>query len=370
VISVKEKEEDIGTRILTHLAAPMEVGFELLPYCNLRCFHCFSNSSPDQPYTGLSLRKIEALYDELVELQVFKIYLGGGEPFARRDILEIIKLAADRSLAVTISTNGSFLTERHIDVLGRIRPAVIQVSLDGACAETHDGMRGAGSFNKATGALKLLRTVGISTAIGTVGCQTNFPEIPDILQIALDLGVSCFHLMGLQPAGRASSSYESQRLTENQWLFLHDFFNLRGSVLREVIDLQVEIDKFVLFKHRLFTPQAHLDSFSKLWCICPCGRRLCTIAANGDVLPCELMRDVIAGNVHSRPLSKIWKRSVAFESIRKRSLGIAACSDCRFWDVCQGGCAAATLNLTGALTGADPRCELANKEISRASSQS
>ncbi len=301
---------------------------------------------------------------------MFKIYLGGGEPFARRDILEIIKLAADRSLAVTISTNGSFLTEKHIDVLGRIRPAVIQVSLDGACAETHDGIRGAGSFNKATGALNLLRTAGICTAIGTVGCQTNFHEIPDILQIALDLGVSCFHLMGLQPAGRASSVFESQRLTESQWLFLHDFFSLRASALRELIDLQVEIDKFVLFKHRLFTPQAHLDSFSKLWCICPCGRRLCTIAANGDVLPCELMRGVIAGNVHSRPLSKIWKRSVAFESIRKRSLGIAACSDCRFWDSCQGGCAAATFNLTGALTAADPRCELANKEISRASSQS
>jgi radical SAM protein with 4Fe4S-binding SPASM domain len=364
------KDEDAGTQsVLTHLAAPTEVGFELLPYCNLRCFHCFSNSSPDQPYTGLSLRKIGALYDELVELQVFKIYLGGGEPFARRDILEIIELAVDRSLAVTISTNGSFLTERHLEVLGRIRPALIQISLDGASAETHDGIRGPGSFRKATGALKLLRTAGIRTAIGTVACQTNFQEIPDILQIALDLGVNCFHLMGLQPAGRAHSSYESQRLTENQWLFLHDFFNLRGSALRDVIDLQVEIEKFVLFKHRLFTPPGQLDSFSKLWCTCPCARRLCTIAANGDVLPCELMRDVIAGNVHSRPLSKIWKRSPAFESIRKRSLGIAACSDCPFWDCCQGGCAAATLNLTGALTGADPRCELANREISRASSQ-
>lgn len=345
--------------MLTHLAAPIEVGFELLPYCNLRCVHCYSNAGPDQPRIGLSLRKIEALYDELVDLQVFKIYLGGGEPFARRDILDIIQLAVQRSLAVTISTNGALLTERRLDALRSVPPALIQVSLDGACARTHDGIRGIGSFDKAVRALQLLVRAGLCTAIGTVACQSNYREIPDMLRLTLNLGVSSFHLMGLQPAGRAFSHFGDQRLTEEQWLVLHKFFSHRPAALSKRIEFHIEIDKFVLFKHGLFTPQNHLDNFAQMWCTCPCSRSLCTITSNGDVLPCELMRDVVAGNVHRQSLREIWKRSAVFAAIRRRSLGIAACTDCHFWDCCQGGCAAVTHNLTGRFTGADPRCELA-----------
>jgi len=345
--------------MLTHLGAPIEVDFELLPYCNLRCVHCYSNAGPDQPRIGLSLRKIEALCDELVDLQVFKIYLGGGEPFAHRDILDIIQLAAQRSLAVTISTNGALLTERRLDALRRVPPALIQVSVDGACARTHDGIRGIGSFDKAVRALQLLVRAGLCTAIGTVACQSNYREIPDMLRLTLDLGVRSFHLMGLQPAGRALSHFEDQQLTEEQWLVLHKFFSHRAAALSNRIEFHIEIDKFVLFKNRLFTPQNHLDKFAKMWCTCPCSRSLCTITANGDVLPCALMRDVVAGNVHRQSLREIWKRSAGFAAIRRRSLGIAACSDCHFGDCCQGGCAAVTHNLTGKFTGADPRCELA-----------
>jgi len=345
--------------MLTHLAAPVEVGLELLPYCNLKCFHCYSNSGPDQSHTGLSLEEIEALCDELADLQVFKINLVGGEPFARRDIVEIIQLAVDRSLAVTITTNGALLTERRLDTLRDAPPALIQVSLDGACAETSDAIRGIGSFDKAVRALRLLTRAGLRTAIGTVACQWNYREIPDIVRLTLELGASNFHLMGLQPAGRGLFRFEDQRLTEEQWLFLYDFFSERAAALSDRIGLHLEIDKFVLFKHGRFTPQNHLDEFARMCSTCPCGRSKCTITTNGDVLPCGLMRDVVAGNVRRQSLREIWNRSEVFAAIRRRSLGIAACSDCPFWNDCLGGCPAITHNLAGNFTGADPRCELA-----------
>lgn len=350
----------------SYLVAPIEVGFELLPYCNLRCAHCYSNAGPDQPHRGLSLNKLEALCDELVQLQVFKIYLGGGEPFARRDILDILRLAAERSLAAVISTNGTLLNEQRVEALGRFPPTMVQVSLDGACARTHDSLRGPRSFERAVGALRLLVRAGLRTAIGTVACQSNFREISDILQLALDLGVGTFHLMGLQPAGRGLARFASQRLTEGQWLSLHDFFRERAGSLSRAIDLKIEIDKFVLFRGRRVAPLGHADSFTQLWCTCPCSRSLCTITANGDVLPCELMRDVVAGNVHRQSLREIWRHAPAFRAVRKRSLGITACAGCRFWELCQGGCAAATYNLIGTLTGADPRCQLAHQQASRA----
>ena len=345
--------------MLTHLAAPVEVGLELLPYCNLRCFHCYSDSGPDQSRTGLTLETIEGLCDELANLQVFKINLVGGEPFARRDIVEVIKIAAQRSLAVTITTNGTLLNERRLDALGEAVPALVQVSLDGACAETNDAIRGIGAFEKAVRGLRLLTRAGVRTAIGTVVCQRNFREIPDILRLTLEMGVRNFHLMGLQPGGRGIDQFEGQRLTEEQWVAVYEFFSNQAAVLHGQIGLQIEIDKLVLFKHGLLAPQNHRDEFAKMCSTCPCGRSMCTISAHGDVLPCGLMRDVVAGNIHRQSLREIWNGSEVFRTIRQRSLGIAACSGCCFWDQCLGGCAAVTHNLAGTFTGADPRCELA-----------
>ena len=345
--------------MLTHLSAPIEVGFELLPYCNLRCSHCYSQAGPDQPRDGLSLRRIEGVFDELVSLQVFKIYVGGGEPFARRDIVEVVRLAAERSLVTTISTNGALLTEKGIDALRPVAPALIQVSLDGACARTHDRIRGVGSFAKAIRALQLLVQADLRTAIGTVACQDNYREIAAILRLSLNLGVRIFHLMGLQPAGRALFCFDDQRLTDEQWLDLYQFFSHQSAALSKRIDLNIEIDKFVLFKHGLLTPPNHLNTFAKMWCTCPCGKTLCTITSSGDVLPCELMRDVVAGNVLRQSLREIWNRSAVFAAIRRRCLGITACNECDFWDYCQGGCAAITHTLIGKFTEADPRCELA-----------
>jgi radical SAM protein with 4Fe4S-binding SPASM domain len=337
----------------------VEVGLELLPYCNLRCFHCYSDSGPDQSHTGLSLEKIKALCDELADLQVFKINLLGGEPFARRDITEIIQLAAQRSLAVTITTNGTLLNEWRLEALREAPPALIQVSLDGACAETNDAIRGTGSFDKAVRGLGLLMSAGVRTAIGTVACQRNYREIPNILRLTLELGVKNFHLMGVQPGGRGIAQFEDQRLTDEQWVVLYEFFSERAAKLCEQIGFQIEIDKLVLFKHGLLTPQNHLDEFVRMCSTCPCSRSMCTITANGDVLACGLMRNVVAGNILQQSLREIWNGSEVFRAIRQRSLGIAACSGCPFWNSCLGGCAAVTYNLAGNFTGADPRCELA-----------
>ncbi len=350
----------------THFAAPVEVGFELLRYCNLRCWHCFSESGPDGRRVGLPLSKIESLFDELARLRVFKVYLGGGEPFARKDILDVVRLAAERRLAVSISTNGAFLHEEHVAALTDCPPALVQVSLDGACARTHDAIRGPGSFDKAVRALQRLAPSGLCTAVGTTACQSNFREIPRILRLVRDLGVRIFHLMGLQPAGRGLAAFAGERLTASQWLALHDYFSRRRGELSRELELQIEIDKLVLFQHRPPSVFGRLDGFVKLMSTCPCSRSLCTITAEGDVLPCELMRDVVAGNVYRQSLREIWGGSPAFRLLRKRSLGIADCAGCRFWECCQGGCAAATYNLTGTLDGADPRCELAHPVLSHA----
>ena len=85
--------------------------------CNLNCKMCFRNTWFDEPICELSLddyRHVLATMPKSVET----VFFGGmGEPLFHPDILEMIKLAADKGLDVELLTNGTLLNEDMINGL-------------------------------------------------------------------------------------------------------------------------------------------------------------------------------------------------------------------------------------------------------------
>src|SRR3954454_19186908 len=74
------------------LDAPICLTWELTYACNLQCVHCFSSSGRRDP-RELSTAEAKRVLDELRDLQVFYINIGGGEPMVRRDFFEIVDLS-------------------------------------------------------------------------------------------------------------------------------------------------------------------------------------------------------------------------------------------------------------------------------------
>ena len=89
-------------------------------------------------------------------MQVFQVNFGGGEPFLRDDFLEILRYAHDRGITTCVSTNGTLLDDALVDALLEMAPVYLQVSLDGACAETNDAIRGRGTFERILAGIELL----------------------------------------------------------------------------------------------------------------------------------------------------------------------------------------------------------------------
>mgnify|MGYP002138096107 CR=1 FL=1 len=69
------------------LDAPICLTWELTYTCNLQCVHCLSSSGQRDPHE-LSTAEAKRVIDELRDLQVFYINIGGGEPMVRRDFFE------------------------------------------------------------------------------------------------------------------------------------------------------------------------------------------------------------------------------------------------------------------------------------------
>ena len=150
------------------LDAPICLTWELTYACNLECVHCLSSSGRRDP-RELSTVEAKAVLDELHDLQVFYINVGGGEPMIRRDFFELLEYSIDRGIGVKFSTNGAFIDAEKAKRLASMEYLDIQISLDGTDAITNDAVRGEGSYDTAIRAMNHLRDAEFGEAL--VSCH-------------------------------------------------------------------------------------------------------------------------------------------------------------------------------------------------------
>ena len=138
--------------------------------CNIECTHCFVSSSPtNRSHAMLSLRDVERRLDEARSLGVREYYFTGGEPFLNRDMIPILAATLKQGPA-SVLTNGMLLTPQVCADLRALIDASeysldLRVSLDGFDRESHDRVRGTGSWDRAMRGLQNLAAVEINPVI-------------------------------------------------------------------------------------------------------------------------------------------------------------------------------------------------------------
>src|SRR6476661_8179422 len=118
------------------LDAPICLTWEITYGCNLACIHCLSSSGRRDP-RELSTAEAMAVVDELHDMQVFYVNIGGGEPTIRSDFYELVDYAVSRGVGVKFSTNGSTMTAARAQRLAGSDYIDVQISIDGASALTN-----------------------------------------------------------------------------------------------------------------------------------------------------------------------------------------------------------------------------------------
>ena len=145
--------------------------------CNARCAHCFYPINAGK--NELTLEEIDRLTRTLPPIRL--LLIGGGEPFLRRDLPQIVRLYFERTRFFTCSvpTNGFGPEEiaRATKEICGFDPALsfgVTVSLDGF-REYHDRVRRlAGLYDRAIATLEALLELSRRTSNLTVGVTTVF----------------------------------------------------------------------------------------------------------------------------------------------------------------------------------------------------
>ena len=324
------------------LDAPICLTWELTYACNLQCVHCLSSSGMRDP-RELTTEQAKAVLDELRDMQVFYINIGGGEPMVRRDFFEILEHAQRCNIGVKFSTNGAFISAESARRLAAMNYLDIQISLDGADRETNDRVRGDGSYDTAIEAMEHLRAANFGPfKISVVMTRHNVSQLDDFKALADSYGAQ-LRITRLRPAGRGADTWNELHPTNDQQRVIYDWLIHHG--------------ENVLTGDSFFHLNAFGESLPGLN-LCGAGRVVCLIDPLGDVYACPFVihDEFKAGSVlDDGGFKAVWTSSELFTSLREPE-SPGACASCGSYDSCQGGCMAAKFFTGLPLDGPDPEC--------------
>lgn len=329
-----------GAPLVAHLGTTLA--------CNFACNHCYSSSGKRAP-DELTTAEIGNVIDQLAEMGCQKLVLGGGEPFLRDDLPEVIATADARGIDCFVHTNGSKLTPKMLAALAECPPAALAVSLDGPDAATNDAIRGAHAFERAMKGIAVLqRSYAPGFNLSVTITPKNALLAPKMVELAHAHGAKVLLLRPAYPAGEAMAE---PGLVCDRDTFARAIDLARG----RAAELGVTVD----------APHPHeqgVPDFEGFGCVA--ARVVLGIDPRGNVTPCLNLPDsFLAGNVRSKGLLELWRGGRPFVAVRSQ-VANAQCNGCRHFDTCRGGCRVRSLFAGNGLNGPDSWCHYEPKSES------
>jgi radical SAM protein with 4Fe4S-binding SPASM domain len=381
---------------------PYVVSWNLTYRCNLACEHCYLDAGgtplvDTENFADRSELSTEECFRVIDEIAAFApeclTILTGGEPLLRRDILEIVRRAAERELWVVVGTNGVRITENVAQRLAEAGARGLSISLDALDPDRHDRFRKVrGAWQNTVEGAEILNRNGLPFIVQTTAGSHNLGELEAIADFAHDrLAARVWNLYFLVPTGRGqfvsditpsqydevlSSLYRIQRKYDRRMLV-----NAKCAphYIKTVLENSTQADPISTDAGPAVAPAASTPAASTApraeraaatpaaWAGsspirtysggaggCPAGTHYMGIRPNGDVTPCPYL-PVFAGTLRRSSLADLWTSSTLFADIRRRSALGGRCGECEMNGHC-GGCRARAYGMTGDLMAEDPLC--------------
>lgn len=289
----------------------LSVHWELTYRCNERCTHCYLDvMAPGAKVPGeLDTEEAKHVVDQLAELGGLTITFSGGEIFVRKDVFEIAAYARKKGFAVRFFTNGILIKPEVADKIAAVKPVVVELSVYGADAETHDGITQVpGSYDLTMRAVRLLLERNIRCIIKTPLMRENIDQVERMQQQAEEMGVSFQYDLTIIPKHTGDLSPLKHRPSDDQLLGF-----LRNRISPETWTLYDQSGDFRF---------------------CGIGMNSLTVSPYGEIYTCVGAR-VSAGNVRHDGLKTIWKESKVWEETSALTIAnLPVCSTCELRQYC------------------------------------
>ena len=331
-------------------SAPKPLGLlaELTHRCPLGCPYCSNPLALEGRSDELDTATWARVFREAAALGVLQVHLSGGEPGARRDLVEITAAARTAGLYTNLITSAVGISN---ETLGRLSDAGldhVQISIQDSEPDSADHIAGyRGAYARKHALAQEVVRLKIPLTINAVMHRANIDHVEDMVALALALGAKRVEIAHVQYYGWALKN-RAQLMPAREQVE-------RAVRTVEALRLrhhgQIVIDAVVPDYYARF-PKA---------CVGGWGRRSLNVTPSGKVLPCHAA-EIIPGlefwNVREQALFDIWENSPSFRAFRGTDWMQEPCRSCPRRERDFGGCRCQAFALTGDARATDPVCHL------------
>lgn len=290
--------------------------------CNAKCAMCGIGEL--KKWCELSLKNYEAVFkDPIWSSNVRSVNITGGEPFLRKDIVEMTEMLLDNTKnlnSLIVNTNG-ILSDNIVDYVKRVLSMCkrehnvslkIYVSLDGI-GKSHDDIRKVNHcFEKVDQTVRDLRQLmqlcDFDVVLNCTVTKENYQNVYDVYEYARN------HKMEINYTYAMISSVYFQNEEK-----VVDLDNLEREYFINFLNFLIETDMGVKMSGYYRNLIKMLEgSYRRIGCIFQ--EKGIFIHPSGKVFRCWVY-DKEIGNIHKDTLSEIWEKQVekcSVEDIKQR----------------------------------------------------
>lgn len=322
--------------------------WDITKECNISCTHCYNK----ERYNNSIRKSIDSEYikviDEIKRNGFERIHFLGGEPLMSHYLLDSIEYATKQGLDTSMVSNGLLLNEVTISKLLKTNLSSISISIEGVNSETHDHIRGIGSFDKTIENVKKMISMrnlmnkNLSIGLSYTLTKQNIEQSNELIEFASSLGVDSVAISKLSNEGAASENWNDIYLSEMESLKAMEDITV-GKFNYPNVHLILDCKK--LFKEYLYKKYS-MELASKFESKCRGGKEQYYITAFGDVLPCSPSGTSMGEKTMSKIEGTIKNILVDVDSFKSKRINDfnhfsvtrgsknESCRRCKYNDVC------------------------------------
>ncbi|HEY2774215.1 MAG TPA: TIGR04053 family radical SAM/SPASM domain-containing protein [Candidatus Binatia bacterium] len=355
---------------------PIVAFYEATQACDLVCTHCRACAQPKRSARELSAGESKLLLEDLRRFAVPPlVVLTGGDPMKRPDIFDLVAHGTGIGLSMAMTPSATpLVTRQALRRLAECGLARLAVSIDGAGAASHDGLRGVpGSFARSLEILRDAREYGLSLQVNTTVHSGNAGELSQLAALLDGYSIALWSVFFLVPVGRAAADARI-RPAEYETIFA---LLERESAWHKYAIKTTEAPhyrRFVMQKHEKKTaagaaaPGDGLDrsipamspSSTMSFMSAPGmagtndGNGVVFIGHTGLIHPSGFL-PLACGRFPERSVVDVYQQHGLMKALRDCDHFAGKCGVCDYRHVC-GGSRARSFALTGDAFGSDPDC--------------
>src|SRR6516165_3162451 len=330
------------------LHRPIGLLAELTHRCPLGCPYCSNPLALDPRERELDSPTWSRVFGEAAALGVLQVHLSGGEPGARRDLVEITAAAHSSGLYTNLITSAVGITAVTLAKLAEAGLDHVQISIQDDEPVSADHIANyPGAFARKKALAEKVVDLKIPLTVNCVVHRANIDRIGAMVDLAIGLGARRVEIAHVQYYGWALHNRDALMPTAEQVeRGVKAVEELRRSHQGKIVIDAVLPDYYARF------PKP---------CVGGWGRRSLNVTPSGKVLPCHAAESIPGlefWSVKDHSLADIWINSPAFNAFRGTAWMQEPCRSCARREIDFGGCRCQAFILTGDAAAADPVCHL------------